>query len=156
MKKLIIIVITIGIILAIIIPLGACWLDRNKITIPSSLVNENKTEDEIEAEESNKRADERDNKMINVIRKFYPEEVDPIVKKLRGEETDHSTYEDAQIEWLELTLKVIEEEETEKLTSEEKTILKNYLEGEYSLVKEINDYSLMERVERAIEKLEAN
>lgn len=173
-KKVIIILIIIGVILAIIIPLAVRGGAREGITIPSSLVNNVKTEEDIQAEkqrvmekyttyemkpeveiaseEIEDMSKETDaDKLEKVLKKFYKQEVenaiDEIEKEIEIRDANGETVvvTDAEYKIFDIALRILEN--GEKLDEEEKKILDEYVDFMERDAKKKNRTDILTRVE---------
>ena len=115
-------------------------MEKYKTNEVKTVSEEERLEEERIAKESEKEVAQKDAKIIDAVRKNYPEEADRIIAKLKGENSNTRTTEEneknPEIEWYELTARVLEEN---KVTGEEKELLKTFLDDSRLTVKQENE-----------------
>lgn len=136
---------------------------ENRIQNDPSLSSEPLTQEEIEQaknedkaimEQKQKENEEAMKKVLNVVERFYPNELQKILKdaKTQEEAMTSETFvaiSEAECDLIELVIEIIEQKD---ITNEEKKSLKEYLNGTDFKLKEVGEYDLLNKVNEIIKE----
>ncbi len=93
--------------------------------------------------------------IISIVKKYYPNDIDKILKEAEIEETEMNTsgkyipISKAECKLIELIVNIIEQE---NITEDEFNVLKDYISSQDFKLKEINELKLLEKIENIINK----
>ena len=93
--------------------------------------------------------------IISIVKKYYPNDIDKILKEAEIEETEMNNsgkyipISKAECKLIELIVNIIEQE---NITEDEFNVLKDYISSQDFKLKEINELKLLEKIENIINK----
>lgn len=119
----------------------------------TNITEEEKREQEEQLKKMEKETKEDMQNVLNIAKKFYPNEMDKILEDAEKEDNEmknngpYKAILDAECDLIELVIQIIEEKE---ITVEEKNDLKEYLDSSKFKLNEVGNTELLEKVENIL------